>query len=66
MLSTGRCYDVGTVIDAEVDGDAGLAQLVEHLSCKQKVRGSSPLGGSAKQASDLRFCWKLGGGCCCQ
>ena len=25
---------------------AGIAQLVEHLSCKQKVRGSSPLAGS--------------------
>lgn len=26
--------------------DAGVAQLVEHLSCKQVARGSSPLSGS--------------------
>jgi hypothetical protein len=25
--------------------DAGVAQLVEHLSCKQEVRGSRPLSG---------------------
>ena len=40
---------------APAGGQAGIAQLVEHLSCKQKVRGSSPLAGSAKQAFDLRF-----------
>lgn len=27
---------------------ADLAQLVEHLSCKQKVRGSNPLVGSVR------------------
>lgn len=28
------------------EGYASLAQLVEHLSCKQDVAGSNPAGGS--------------------
>jgi hypothetical protein len=28
--------------------NAGVAQLVEHLSCKQEVIGSNPISGSAK------------------
>jgi hypothetical protein len=30
----------------DLDNRAGVAQLVEHLSCKEDVRGSSPLSGS--------------------
>ena len=29
------------------DASAGLAQLVEHLSCKEKVIGSNPIPGSS-------------------
>ncbi len=32
---------------------AGVAQLVEHLFCKQVVRGSSPLASSDKRLSIL-------------
>lgn len=37
------------------DEQAGVAQLAEHLSCKQKVRGSSPLAGSNDQAVTWAF-----------
>jgi hypothetical protein len=33
---------------------AGVAQLVEHLFCKQVVRGSSPLASSQRAASETR------------
>ena len=36
---------------------AFLAQLVEHLSCKQRVTGSSPVGGSSLEQSNTSwFC----------
>ncbi len=37
---------------ARVRLPAGVAQLVERLSCKQGVRGSSPLSGSSKSSPD--------------
>ena len=40
----------GTLVSA-----AGLAQLVEQLSCKQQVIGSSPISGSTYSAVKLHF-----------
>ena len=37
-------------------GDGGLAQLVEHLLCKQGVNGSSPLS-STRETRSLT-CWE--------
>jgi hypothetical protein len=41
---------VGPGSAGEVRGYAGVAQLVEHLFCKQVVRGSSPLASSGEDA----------------
>ena len=30
-----------------VDGKAGIAQLVEHLTCNEDVTGSTPVAGSS-------------------
>ena len=38
---------LGVLFEKEINRSyAPLAQLVEHLSCKQKVIGSNPIGGS--------------------
>ena len=36
-----------------VRGDGGLAQLVEHLLCKQGVNGSSPLSSTRYEVIDM-------------
>ena len=59
-ISAGRCFGGTKVVEPGVDEPrvheprateqpanfAGVAQLVEHLFCKQAVRGSSPLPSS--------------------
>ena len=53
-LSTGAMCSNSTYrfgFDAQIwqyMGHAALAQLVEQLSCKQQVKGSSPLSGSTE------------------
>ncbi len=51
---------------------AGVAQLVEHLFCKQAVRGSSPLPSSKSKQSSITIEttlfgglpeWPMGAGC---
>ncbi len=53
VSSAGRPH--GRSAGAEICVHAGVAQLVEHRFCKPKVRGSSPLASSAREASSVPF-----------